>query len=618
EISLGAPVLPTITTTTLPGGAVDTAYSQTLAATGTTPIIWSMADGSDPLPGGLTLTGNIISGTPTTVGTFNFTVKATNATGSDTQALSIVISAAPPVNKAPVRKSGVDATAEAGVTVNTAYTLDLATIFEDANADTLTYKVSVNGAADTGANASYSYTPASTGTTTLVFKANDGMVDSTDTYTVTLTANAASSGGGDSNPTTPPNTSPAETPKTETTITGNTATATTTTTATVDNNGKATAAVTQEQVSDAISQALAQAQTQGDGTAATVEIKVDAPADATTVETSIPKEAMKLAADGKTAALTVSTPIASISFDVNALSTISGEAAEDVKITASKVEASSLSEETQQLVGDRPVFNFSVTSGDTTISQFGGNVSVAVPYTPKAGEDTNAIVIYYINAEGKPEIVRNCVYDPVTGTVSFSTNHFSQYAVGYNKVSFKDVPADVWYSKAVVFIAARGITTGTGNGNYSPDARLTRGEFLVMMLRAYGIAPDTDLTNNFADAGNTYYTGYLAAAKRLGISEGVGNNMFAPGKEITRQEMFTLLYNALKVIGQLPQGNSGKTLSSFSDAGQIASWAKDAIALLVQTEAIGGNNGKLSPTSTATRVEMAQVLYNLLSNIETK
>ncbi|HOK96095.1 MAG TPA: S-layer homology domain-containing protein, partial [Anaerohalosphaeraceae bacterium] len=75
-----------------------------------------------------------------------------------------------------------------------------------------------------------------------------------------------------------------------------------------------------------------------------------------------------------------------------------------------------------------------------------------------------------------------------------------------------------------------------------------------MLMKAYGIAPDTDPKDNFADAGATYYTGYLAAAKRLKISKGVGNNMFAPYIEITRQEMFTLLYNALKVIGKLPKG----------------------------------------------------------------
>ena len=116
--------------------------------------------------------------------------------------------------------------------------------------------------------------------------------------------------------------------------------------------------------------------------------------------------------------------------------------------------------------------------------------------------------------------------------VTFDTTHFSDYAVAYNKLSFKDVAESAWYSKAVGFIAAREITTGTGGGNFSPEARLTRGQFIVMLMKAYDIAPDANPKDNFSDAGGTYYTGYLAAAKRLGISAGIGNNMFAPEKEI--------------------------------------------------------------------------------------
>ncbi|MFR5933402.1 MAG: DUF6273 domain-containing protein [Oscillospiraceae bacterium] len=83
---------PSITTTSLSGGKVGEAYSQTLAATGTAPITWSIDSGS--LPAGLALSGNTISGTPATAGTFTFTVKATNSAGSDTKELSIVIQAA--------------------------------------------------------------------------------------------------------------------------------------------------------------------------------------------------------------------------------------------------------------------------------------------------------------------------------------------------------------------------------------------------------------------------------------------------------------------------------------------------------------------------------------------
>ncbi len=429
-------------------------------------------------------------------------------------------------------------------------------------------------------------------------------------YSINNSNNSGNNGGG-----TPNVTPPVETPKPEITIRKDTEAITATTTAktTTGSAGNASASVTESQVSDAVKKSIETASKESEGTAARVELKVQAPADSKSVETSLPKKALNEVAASDTAALTISTPVAAITFDNKSLDTISGQAGGDVKITAAKADVRTLSEETRQAVGDRPVYNFSVTSGDKTISQFGGSVTVAVPYTPKPGEDPNAIVIYYINAQGKPEMVSNCKYNPATGTISFATNHFSQYAVGYNKVSFKDVAEDAWYSKAVGFIAARGITTGTGNGLFNPGEKLTRGQFIVMVLKAYGISPDQNPTENFSDAGSTYYSNYLATAKKLGISGGVGNNRFAPDNQITRQEMFVLLYNALKATGKVPEVTGAKTLVEFSDGGQVASWAKDAMTYFVQTGTISGNGGKLSPVATTSRAEMAQVLYNLLS-----
>lgn len=113
---------PSVIITALPGGKVGEAYSRTLAATGSVPITWSLESGS--LPAGLTLSGNTISGTPTAAGTFTFTVKASNAAGSDSRELSIVIASVPvdpdpdkqpPVIIAPTTDEKI--TAEAGGTV---------------------------------------------------------------------------------------------------------------------------------------------------------------------------------------------------------------------------------------------------------------------------------------------------------------------------------------------------------------------------------------------------------------------------------------------------------------------------------------------------------------------
>jgi len=85
---------PIIITSSLPNGTQNTSYSQTLSATGDATITWEIVTGSGSLPAGLSLSSaGAITGTPTTADTSNFTVKATNAKGSDTKPLSITITA---------------------------------------------------------------------------------------------------------------------------------------------------------------------------------------------------------------------------------------------------------------------------------------------------------------------------------------------------------------------------------------------------------------------------------------------------------------------------------------------------------------------------------------------
>ncbi len=421
----------------------------------------------------------------------------------------------------------------------------------------------------------------------------------------TLTVSTASPGGN-----TPPSGGGSSTPSTPApTVSGSTAT--TTATAKTGSDGKATASVTQSQMSTAITAAQKAAASTGE--APRVEIQISGGSDTSAVETTLPIAAVQALVTGEMETLTLSSNVADITFDAQAIAAIAGASTGDVNISAAQVENSTLSGAAAQVVGNRPVYHFSVTSGGNTISEFDGNVTVSIPYTPADGEDTNAIVAYYINANGEPELMQNCYYDAKAGTLVFTTTHFSTYAVGYNKVSFTDVSDNAWYADAIAFLAARQITSGTTENTFSPDATLTRGQFITLLLRAYGIDADNSTADNFADAGNTYYTGYLAAAKRLGITNGVGDNKFAPEQAVTRQDMFTLLYNALRAIDQLPEENSGATLSDFADSESISAYAQEAMSYLIKTGVVSGNNGQLSPTATTTRAQMAQVLYNLLS-----
>lgn len=401
----------------------------------------------------------------------------------------------------------------------------------------------------------------------------------------------------------------------ETTVdtTGGTTTAKVTVTGITDpTTGKVTATVTNEAAANLINSAKA---AENEGKKAIVEIIVKSTSQTQAAEVMIPRDIFDKVAGETDARIKVNTDIGSITFDADAAESISGSAVTgDISIGIQKVDISALDEETRKIVGERPVYDFSVLAGGRPISSFGGgSAEISIPYILQPGEDANAIVVYYLDdLSGKIQTVRGA-YNPETGTVNFKTTHFSKFAVAYNKVDFADVSTDAWYHKAVTFIAARGITTGTGENRFSPDAALTRGQFIVMLMRAYGMEPEEKPADNFADAGNTYYTNYLAAAKRLKISSGVGNNSFAPDSEITRQDMFTLLYRALDLLGELPTENTGNRLSNYSDAGEISDYAADAMESFVESGIVSGNGGKLDPNGKSNRAQMAQVLYNILS-----
>lgn len=375
--------------------------------------------------------------------------------------------------------------------------------------------------------------------------------------------------------------------------------------------GIATTRIETDAVADLVERAI---EAEASGKKPVFEISALSADDVKAVELEIAAEAMKKVSDGTEAELRVITSIGSISFDAVALDSISTSANnEDILISIRRLETDDQKEEIREKVGDRPVYDISVKTGQTRISDFGGGkVEISVPYSLREGEDENAVVVYYVTDTGELQTVRGR-YDSVTQMVRFTTNHLSVYTVGYNKVTFTDAADADWFGKAVGFIAARGITKGVGGGRFAPRLNVSRADFLVMVMRAYDIKPDKEIRDNFSDAGNKYYTEYLGTAKRLGLVLGVGDNKYAPEITISRQDMFVILYRILERIGELPAGTAGRTLESFPDKVDISDYAREAMNLFVATGTVKGDGTRLNPKTTATRAETAQILYNLLT-----
>ncbi|GEM_PF-2457388 len=547
-------------------------------------VTWSIESGSGAA---INASGLL---TATAAGTVTVRAAANDSSGVYGEK-AITITEAPPVFVAVTGITGVPTAAAAGTPLAMTGTV------APANATNQTIVWSVLNAGTTGATISGG-TLSTTAAGTLIVRATiiNGASESTNyTQDFTVTVSAESSGSDDDG---------GDTPSTPSTPTYNADVK-------ADDGPERTLPVT---VDKDAGTASVNAGSQGFAQNGTVVMMPSIP-DVDTYSVGIPIS--ELSTSDVRGTLTVNTDTGSITVLSNMLTGVSGAGGNKAEIAIGQGDKDNLPDEVKAAIGDKPIIRLtlSIDGKQTDWSNPNAPVTVSIPYTPTAEElvHPESIVVWYVDGSGNVVTIPNGHYDPATGTVTVDVTHFSDYAVAYNKVSFNDVSAGAWYNRAVSFIAAREITTGTENDNFNPEAKLTRGEFIVMLMKAYGISPDTNPADNFADSGNTWYTGYLAAAKRLGISAGVGSNMYAPDKKITRQEMFTLLYNALKVSGRLPQGNPGKTLDQFTDAGQIDAWAKDAMALLVKTGTVSGNAGKLTPTGTTTRAEMAQVLYHLLS-----
>ena len=111
--------------------------------------------------------------------------------------------------------------------------------------------------------------------------------------------------------------------------------------------------------------------------------------------------------------------------------------------------------------------------------------------------------------------------------------------------SFSDVSADSYYAKAVAWAVENGITTGTGDGKFSPDATCTRAQSVTFLFRAIGKLVDSKA--EFSDVlTDSYYANAVAWAVENGVTNGIGNGLFGPDNSCTRAQIVTFLARSMK------------------------------------------------------------------------
>ncbi len=203
----------------------------------------------------------------------------------------------------------------------------------------------------------------------------------------------------------------------------------------------------------------------------------------------------------------------------------------------------------------------------------------------------------------------------VENTVSAWVKNVAEIVIGSadnSKPAFSDLAGYEWAADSINSLYASGIVSGVGENRYSPSSLIKRGDFMLMLCRAYKLSADTSV--NFSDVPEgAYYFDAVAAAKALGIAQGDGIN-FYPENSITRQEAMTLIYRTLVLLGKDIAGYSG-SLDSFKDAADVADWAQSPIKALVGAGIINGSEGRILPGGSMTRAQMAVALFRAINNI---
>ncbi|PKM71887.1 MAG: hypothetical protein CVU91_12105 [Firmicutes bacterium HGW-Firmicutes-16] len=311
----------------------------------------------------------------------------------------------------------------------------------------------------------------------------------------------------------------------------------------------------------------------------------------------------QLVSDGKT--LTVEDKSgAKLVFNTEALKGIGNQTSSDIK-----VEMKDVSPAHQESLPSKKVFSLTVSSGSSTITNFGGAVTVTLPYTLKEGETAEDVTVWYLASDSSMTEIP-CTYDPATKLATFTVTHFSLYVVGvpWNN-PFTDVKENDWFYSAVEFVSSNGMMKGIGGTDFSPNTTVTRGMLVTILWRLEN-EPATAKTISFSDVsdGNWYAKAVTWAAANNIVTGYAGK--FNPDDALTREQLAAILYRYAAYKNY--DVSAGESLSAYAD--KPSDWAFSSVSWAVAKGLIKGSGGSLDPKGSATRAQTATILQRFIEN----
>ncbi len=209
---------------------------------------------------------------------------------------------------------------------------------------------------------------------------------------------------------------------------------------------------------------------------------------------------------------------------------------------------------------------------------------------------------------GEPLLLAAC---EVSGTVAV-------YQLGSEDLTvlpFTDVNSDDWFLAAVQYVYENDRMAGTSSTTFQPEVHLTRAMAAQVLYNLEGqpaVTGDTTFTD--AAAAGEWAVKAITWAEQTGVVAGIGDGLFAPTANVTREEFAQMMYNyaSYKEYDLTLEGD----LSPFEDASAISSWAETAMSWANGSGLINGHDdGTIDPQGTTTRAQAASILMNFDQNV---
>ena len=178
---------------------------------------------------------------------------------------------------------------------------------------------------------------------------------------------------------------------------------------------------------------------------------------------------------------------------------------------------------------------------------------------------------------------------------------------------FTDVAEGDWFYDAVRYAYENGLMDGVGGNRFAPNSETTRAQLVTILYRLEGEpAVSGDLPFTDVEAG-TWYTDAILWAAQNNIVNGVSDTEFAPGDDLTRQQLVTILYRYAESKGY--DVSASADLSGYPDAGQVQTYAQPAMAWAVAEGIVEGMDGNLNPAGNASRAQSATILMRFCEDV---